>query len=140
MPFLTKGKTNWKYILIVVILFALIGGGILIWNSKTVCLTNSDCICCDETRTGDHCINKYFHGLLGCVGIEIFPSFCSVYHCECIKNRCKSIPSSINCNLICDCYDKNDYLTIERYAYFLNKHKEELIESCNCKSKAQKGK
>jgi hypothetical protein len=29
MPFLTKGKTNWKYILIVLILAALVGGGIL---------------------------------------------------------------------------------------------------------------
>jgi hypothetical protein len=29
MPFLTKGKTNWKYILVVVILSALVGGGIL---------------------------------------------------------------------------------------------------------------
>jgi hypothetical protein len=29
MPFLTKGKTNWKYILIVVILAAIVGGGIL---------------------------------------------------------------------------------------------------------------
>jgi hypothetical protein len=29
MPFLTKGKTNWKYILIVLILAAIVGGGIL---------------------------------------------------------------------------------------------------------------
>ena len=29
MPFLTKGKTNWKYILIVVILATIVGGGIL---------------------------------------------------------------------------------------------------------------
>jgi len=29
MPFLTKRKTNWKYILIVVILAAIVGGGIL---------------------------------------------------------------------------------------------------------------
>jgi hypothetical protein len=29
MPFLTKEKTNWKYILVVVILSALVGGGIL---------------------------------------------------------------------------------------------------------------
>jgi hypothetical protein len=29
MPFLTKGKTNWKYILIVVILTLIVGGGIL---------------------------------------------------------------------------------------------------------------
>jgi hypothetical protein len=29
MPFLTKGKTNWKYILIVVILAMIVGGGIL---------------------------------------------------------------------------------------------------------------
>jgi hypothetical protein len=29
MPFLTRGKTNWKYILIVGILSILVGGGIL---------------------------------------------------------------------------------------------------------------
>jgi hypothetical protein len=29
MPFLTRGKTNWKYILIVVVLAAIVGGGIL---------------------------------------------------------------------------------------------------------------
>jgi len=29
MPFLTQGKTNWKYILIVVILAVIVGGGIL---------------------------------------------------------------------------------------------------------------
>jgi len=29
MPFLTKGKTNWKYILIVLILALIVGGGIL---------------------------------------------------------------------------------------------------------------
>jgi len=28
MPFLTQGKTNWKYILIVVILTIFVGGGI----------------------------------------------------------------------------------------------------------------
>jgi len=31
MPFLTQGKTNWKYILIVLILAILVGGGILTW-------------------------------------------------------------------------------------------------------------
>jgi uncharacterized membrane protein len=31
MPFLTKGKPNWKYILIVVILAAIVGGVILIY-------------------------------------------------------------------------------------------------------------
>jgi len=29
MPFLTKGKPNWKYILIVLILAVIVGGGIL---------------------------------------------------------------------------------------------------------------
>ena len=32
MPFLTQGKTNWKYILIVVILAFIVGGGILGWK------------------------------------------------------------------------------------------------------------
>jgi hypothetical protein len=32
MPFLTQGKTNWKYILIVVFLAVIVGGGTLIWQ------------------------------------------------------------------------------------------------------------
>jgi len=31
MPFLTQGKTNWKYILIVAVLAVIVGGGILFW-------------------------------------------------------------------------------------------------------------
>ena len=34
MPFLIKGKTNWKYIAIVLILAILIGGGISIWIKR----------------------------------------------------------------------------------------------------------
>jgi len=34
MPFITQGKTNWKYILIVVILAFLVGGGILWLSTK----------------------------------------------------------------------------------------------------------
>jgi adenylate kinase family enzyme len=34
MPFLTQGKTNWKYILIVLILAVIVGGGILRWVNK----------------------------------------------------------------------------------------------------------
>jgi hypothetical protein len=36
MPFITQGKTNWKYILIVVILAFLIGGGILVYQYRWV--------------------------------------------------------------------------------------------------------
>ena len=31
MPFLIQGKTNWKYILIVLILAIIVGGGIFFW-------------------------------------------------------------------------------------------------------------
>jgi len=34
MPFLTQGKTNWKYILVVLILAVIVGGGILGWIKK----------------------------------------------------------------------------------------------------------
>jgi len=34
MPFLTQGKTNWKYIIIVLILAVIVGGGILWWVEK----------------------------------------------------------------------------------------------------------
>jgi hypothetical protein len=34
MPFFTQGKTNWKYILIVLILAVIVGGGILGWIKK----------------------------------------------------------------------------------------------------------
>jgi len=39
MPFLTQGKTNWKYILIIVILAILVGGGIL-WRVKREKITS----------------------------------------------------------------------------------------------------
>jgi hypothetical protein len=32
MPFLTKGKTNWKYILVILILAVIVGGGILSYS------------------------------------------------------------------------------------------------------------
>src|SRR4030042_477011 len=31
MPFLTQGKTNWKFLMILVVLAAIVGGGILWW-------------------------------------------------------------------------------------------------------------
>jgi len=34
MAFLTQGKTNWKYILIVLILAIIVGGGILIYQHR----------------------------------------------------------------------------------------------------------
>ncbi len=35
MPFITKGKTNWKFLLIVAILAAVVGGGILVYWNKS---------------------------------------------------------------------------------------------------------
>ena len=32
MPFLTKGETNWKFLVIVVILSVIVGGGILSYS------------------------------------------------------------------------------------------------------------
>lgn len=34
MPFLTQGKTNWKFIAIVIVLAVIVGGGILVWIKK----------------------------------------------------------------------------------------------------------
>ena len=34
MPFITKGKTNWRFLLIVFILAVIVGGGILLWQEK----------------------------------------------------------------------------------------------------------
>jgi len=34
MPFFTQGKTNWKYIIILLILAVIVGGGILVWVEK----------------------------------------------------------------------------------------------------------
>ncbi len=34
MPFIIQGKTNWKFLLIVVIIAAIVGGGILCWQEK----------------------------------------------------------------------------------------------------------
>ena len=32
MPFITQGKTNWKFLLIVIISAVIVGGGILVWQ------------------------------------------------------------------------------------------------------------
>ena len=32
MPFITQGKTNWKFLLIVIVLAAIVGGGILVYQ------------------------------------------------------------------------------------------------------------
>ena len=34
MPFLTQGKTNWKFLLVVAILAFIVGGGVLWWQEQ----------------------------------------------------------------------------------------------------------
>ena len=45
MPFLTQGNTNWKFLLIVIVLATIVGGGILAWlwrtEEKTTVITSS---------------------------------------------------------------------------------------------------
>jgi hypothetical protein len=96
MPFLTQGKTNWKFLLIVVVLAAIVGGGIL-WRpieqqtqliTGKECIEDSDCVVFGET--GDcncGCYNKDYNwqpSHAEC--IRIVPT-----SCKCIDGRCEGI-------------------------------------------------
>ena len=92
MNFFSEGKTNWQYLLIVLFLAILLGGGILAWQSwwlekeevpspkvpaKIECRIDSDCAPCGS----------------GCAPIEISQKdICHVglqlNECACIDNKC----------------------------------------------------
>lgn len=91
MPFIIKGKTNWKFLLIVIVLAAIIGGGILCCNFKQTpwqptvfnritnfCNTDDDC----RSSCGCGCINVNEH----CPGDEF--KECEGYPCKCVDNKC----------------------------------------------------
>jgi hypothetical protein len=104
---LKKGKTNIKYLLIVVILAAIAAGGIL-WSvntqdfsftqlfkleekDKKYCQQDRDCICCDKvmkTEEKNICVNLQYAEKNGCAGIELINAFCAINECECVKNKC----------------------------------------------------
>jgi len=72
MPFLTHGKTNWKYILIVLILAVIVGGGILVWVEKQeVPSTELPKIEKPEKVVGD--IEKYLYKDAILHGVEMPP-------------------------------------------------------------------
>ena len=83
MPFLTQGKTNWKYILIVLILAIIVGGGILIYQhrwllekeTKMPGIEASKVISLNETW------NKYTNHKLG-FSINIPKNVTGVNRCE----------------------------------------------------------
>ena len=95
MPFLTQGKTNWKFLLIVVVLAAIVGGGLLaflvfypieIIQRPTPllfkCEKDSDCIntccgCMTEKEERENC-----------------PILCFVLQqrdCRCVNGECKDV-------------------------------------------------
>ena len=84
MPLLTQGKTNWKFLLIVVVLAAVVGGWIWFFlfgkypiDKRYVCELDSDCVvtCCGclNGKTGT-CEKK----------CEYLPEI----ECKCAKNQC----------------------------------------------------
>ena len=106
MPFITQGKTNLKYILIVVILVAIVGGGILAyqyyWVSKqevkiteisteNYCKTDEDCVC------GVHKTNKScFYGNKNYVDtdqqcLDFCTGIFGNLQIRCISNECKQV-------------------------------------------------
>jgi hypothetical protein len=117
MPFITQGpegeqapygvnKTNWKFLLIVIILAIMVGGGILAYQyywvptrevkipeipAEKYCKTDEDCTC------GVHKTNKVcFYGNKNYVDInQQCPDFCTGIggnlQIRCINNECKQI-------------------------------------------------
>jgi hypothetical protein len=106
MPFLTQGKTNWKYILIVLVLAVIVGGGILWWAGQEIplpetpeikspenkylldekyCEKEEDCV--SETTIKMDCINRVAYLKLGApVQQQIL-----TLKCRCINNQCMAI-------------------------------------------------
>lgn len=90
MLFITQGKTNWKFLLIVVILAIVAGGGIFFLSRtlkividiptipQTICTKDSDC----RSSCGCGCINKNKF----CPGDEL--KECDGYPCQCSNNKC----------------------------------------------------
>lgn len=89
MPFITQGKTNWKFVAIVIVLAVIVGGGVLVWIKiqkvlpidEKYCKQNEDCI---GTCNWD-CINKYY--LPKRYTCQLIPA------CWCINNQCIHIPN-----------------------------------------------
>jgi len=85
-----SGKTNVKYILILIILSVIVGGGMIFLSrtlkiatdiptiSQTICAKDSDC----RSSCGCGCINKSEN----CPGDEL--KECDGYPCQCINNKC----------------------------------------------------
>jgi len=111
MPFITQGKTNWKFLLIVIILAIIVGGVILIkqysWmleeESQTpkipaekYCKKDEDCACGINKTTKD-----CFYGNKNYVDItQQCPDFCTgiggSFQIKCINNECKQISTIQN--------------------------------------------
>ncbi len=105
MPFLTQGKTNWKYIIIVLILAVIVGGGILWCLQKCPsyqppevkmpekpekeatgkeCVNDDDCVVFG--KTGDcncGCFNKEYQWESGGECFCLAPT-----SCKCLNNKC----------------------------------------------------
>jgi len=93
MPFLTQGKTNWKFLLIVAVLVIIVGGVILWCDFKQTSwqptvfnrisnFCNIDDDCGSSCGCGCGCINVNEH----CPGDEL--AECDGYPCKCADNKC----------------------------------------------------
>lgn len=102
MPFITQGKTNWKYILIAVVLAVIVGGGILIYQYRWLlkkevkpptnflkCNSTNDCILREKCK--QICYNKDFQDWYNQnVDFCMYRKITGVT-CECENNQCKLV-------------------------------------------------
>jgi hypothetical protein len=96
MPFITQGKTNWKFLLIVIILVVIIMGVIWIlslpipppWQpppkaDEKYCKRDTDCV--SEMTIKKDCINTTTYQKIGSpVQYQMLPPLT----CKCVNNRC----------------------------------------------------
>jgi hypothetical protein len=132
MPFLTQGKTNWKFLLIVVVLTVIVGGGIW-WfaeQQKAVtirlsqeergerieeiengidgkkCFTNDDCVTFGYYKDcNSGCFNKNYDWEKAEVNCYSYPPV----YCECIDGQCEEVLFKENSPIFLDfTYEEKD--------------------------------
>jgi len=91
MIFIQKGKTNWKFLLIVFILAAVVGGGVLwlVWDTqlKGFCKSDNEC----QFFCGCGCVLKYnLSNLTRCPRPNILCEYDPCNFCRCLNGKCVS--------------------------------------------------
>jgi len=106
MPFITQGKTNWKFLLIIIILAVIVGGLAIFWQyywmpveqsntpkilSEKYCKEDGDCVCGIHKTT-----RSCFYGNKDYVDTtQQCPDFCTGiggnFQIKCVNKECKQI-------------------------------------------------